>query len=457
MYFTSLTDNRSLSSSFYEIYNAIIGTLPQIKVQTGHLEYPMSVCRNDYRYHMPISEFIQTIAQIERLNFLNDPKTAHTFNLALYKPRPYTLEQELQRTGADQYKTGFIICQNFATRYTEIENSTHLPAAETQFKVTPTHFLKIFTINNTLFVYTNKDLPFDTIIKLKILQWSLFKNNIENVNPDIDKLLNALYTKNIDEANTAINSLLSIKELAEMKYEDLKDLFKPNHEIKIQEKERNITRLESDYIKQENYLSELVRRINELQEELTLLYKLNEQEYDATPIIKFLIKHPYIKSFRKWNSNTLEMYFESPVVYFDKYIIDKIIRNYSDEKKIILQAFKDEKYELMTRCKIRFETNLFQVSFDHIGTDKLLGHPHIDQMGCFGNHGTAIRDCAKEGDHLGAIEQISQATLNVNFADGVVVRRMLENLIYYGNHKTWRSKETGVMISTNELIEEYRS
>lgn len=457
MYFTDITDNWSLRGSFNEVHNAIAGTLPLIKTQTGHVEYPITAEYHDFRFLTPIPEFSQAMAQIERLNFLNEPRTAHTFNITLYKPNEHTLNYELKRANAEQFKTGFILCQNYATRYQEVTGSTHLPMAEEQFKITPSHFLKIFTLNNkVLMVYTNKDLPFDTVLKLKILQWNLFKNNIENVNPDIEKLLTALYTKDADKANAAVNSLLSIKELADMKYEELKDLFKPNHELKIQAREKDITRLEQDYIRTENYLSEIVRKIQELQDELMILYKLNDQEYDATPIIKFLVKHPYIKKFRKWNSNTLEMYFESPLVYFDTYIIDKIKRNYTGSKKIILQAIKDGKYELMTRCQIRFETNHFQVSFDRIGTDQLLGHPHIDAVGCFGNHGMAIRECAKEGDHLGAIEQISQATLNVNFADGIVIRRMLDNLIYYGNHKTWRSKETGIMISTNELIEEYR-
>lgn len=457
-YFANMIEPWALRDAFQEITTTFLSTLPELTNSTGYsYSNTNTVSITDFRFGGMIESFISAIAQIERMCFLDDPRTAHTFNAASYKPYEGRYSHLIERLSKEQFKTGFILIQAPGTKFVDSLNYNHLPAVENQFKVTPTHFLKIFTTEKGLVVYTNKDLPIDTIFKLKLLHWSMFKEKIKNPKPEIQEFLTALYEKNSEKADRAIDNLLKAKELQEIKYEDLKELFKPNFEIKLRQKEQDIQRMEEEYTRMENRLSQLIRDIEDRREELMVMENMADEEYDATPIIKHLIRHPYIKDFRKINSDTLEMYFESPLVYFDKYIIDRIIRNYSGEKKLILKAFKDEQYELMTRCKITFNTSTFHVNFSRIGNAQIIGHPHIDAVHCFGNHNTPIRDSAKEGDHLGAIEQISQATLNINFSDGIVVRKMLDNLINHYNLRTWRSKETGIMLSTEEVLEEYRN
>lgn len=455
-YFANMVEAWALKDAFTEISTTFASALPALTTPTRYIYQNDNILKRiDHRFQIPVTQFLEMMAQIERMCFIDDPKTAHTYNVASYKPYEGRFTEHIERVSKEQFKTGFILCQAPGTKFNDDPSYVHLPAAENQFKVIPTHFLKIFTINDALVVYTNKDLPIDTIIKLKILQWNMFKTNIENPRQEIDDLLNALYTRDTEKGDIAIDKLLKTKELQDIKYEDLKDLFKPNYELKLRNKEATIASKQNDYIRIENQLSQLVRDIEELQEEVIVLQTMSEAEYDATPIIKHLIKHPYIKEFKKINSESLQLYFESPLVYYDDYIIDRIYRNYSNQNKTILRAFKDGKYELMTRCRITFNTVTFNVTFDTIGSANIIGHPHIDRAHCFGNHRAAIHDCAKEGDHLGAIEQISQATLNINFADSFVVRAMFDTLTHFKYLQTWRSKETGAMLSTEEILEIY--
>ena len=66
-----------------------------------------------------------------------------------------------------------------------------------------------------------------------------------------------------------------------------------------------------------------------------------------------------------------------------------------------------------------------------------------------------MKDAAIAGDYFAAIEQITQAVLNLNFSDSIVIGTMLNELLDYPSQKTWRSKETGALLTTEEIMEIY--
>ena len=83
-----------------------------------------------------------------------------------------------------------------------------------------------------------------------------------------------------------------------------------------------------------------------------------------------------------------------------------------------------------------------------------MNHPHISRFHCFGNHRQAIYDSAESGDLIGAVEQITQAVLNLNFYDSPVVEHVVSALSQNRSDlRTWRCKETGEMLTTQEIIE----
>ena len=110
----------------------------------------------------------------------------------------------------------------------------------------------------------------------------------------------------------------------------------------------------------------------------------------------------------------------------------------------------------MTCCALQFKTSNFGIEYAdrslNINTTAL-PHPHIMRFHCFGNHGTAVREAAETGNYLGAIEQITQAVMNLNFYDSCVINEMLQNLDTDKYRVTWKNKENGMWYSTAEVLE----
>ena len=345
------------------------------------------------------------------------------------------------------------------TRYDETrltrEGLVHLETAEAALRDYDHQFLKIYTYKNGLYVYTNKQPTMETIIKLKLIQWNIFSNQIAHLIPEVFDLLNALVNQNISAINKAIETICKLPVLSTIKYNELKEMFKPDYKAQKNKLIDQKNQKEQMYIDYENKLSELITQINTLNENILDMELKEDKVEDNTPLIKYLSNHPYIKDIQKKNSRQVSLYFEAPILYFDDYIIEKLLPNKSGDDKRILKAFLDNKYELMTRCLINFRPSDFAVNLDYVGDGNFIGHPHIDRYSCFGNHSTAIREAAATANYFGAIEQISQAVLNINFTDSCVVNEMLRTLRRDLSRKTWRSKETQVLLSTSEILEIY--
>ena len=408
----------------------------------------------DTNLDAPISAFLSTMAQLERFFFKEKLQTFNTRTVITKYPRTY--QNVMDDINICAVKSGFIYINLPRTKYVEIEAAKHLTAAEASFKVESHHFLKIFTLRNNLVIFSNKPLPFQTIVKLKMLQWSISNDKIETPQQDVLNFLTGFKEPlDKDVINNALHNILSLDIFQEIKYNELKELFKPNYTRKIRRMEDDLANYESSYISYTNQLAELATKIRELHEQLLITNELANQETDNTELIKYLFKHPYITDIEKIDSHQVYIKFRAPILYFDDSIIKRIIRNYSETKATLLKVFLDNKYELITQCQMRFDTDTFNIRLNYIGNSDVIGHPHIDQYNCFGNHMMAIQDAAKEGNYFGAIEQMAQAALNMNFADSVVLNYLLRALIEHSSLPTWRSKETGIMLSTKEILEVY--
>ena len=440
-----------LNTLFMITNSNITSILPQIRSL-----YNVST---NYDYYAETREFIHLIHQLERLFYINDLNKENTINI-LYRNTDFStmvyhltnIEQENQPT--------FIVNISPRTRYDETrltrEGLTHLEAAETTLKDNDNNqFLKIYTYKKGLFVYTNKQPSLKTIIQLKLLQWSIFKDQIETPVKEVTSLLQALIAEDIESINNTIEAINKLPILSTIKYNELKEMFKPDYRAQKNRLIDQKNQKEQMYIEYENKLSELITQINTLNENILDMELKENKVEDNTPLIKYLSNHPYIKDIQKKNSKQVSLYFEAPILYFDDYIIEKLLPNKTGADKRILKVFLDNKYELMTRCLINFRPSDFSVNLDCVGNDNFIGHPHIDRFSCFGNHTIAIREAAATANYFGAIEQISQAVLNINFTDSCVVNEMLRTLRREPFRKTWRSKETQVLLSTDEILEIY--
>lgn len=350
--------------------------------------------------------------------------------------------------------TGFVLGTGPATEWIDAAAYEHLEVIEKSLQK-QNQFLKVFTCNNKLCVYTNKKMDWEQIAKLKIMQWTIFEDKIETPEPAVLEFLNALIKKDKDKANEAINKIINREDLQNKKYEEILKVFQNPSKRIIETMEENLQTWAIKITTLENQLSEALIRHREVDERLKTMLMAPQSDYKY--MIKYLKNHPYIQKITVINDNTLSLYYEAPIIYYDKYILRKIKEraDYKIDKKIY-QIFEDEEFELVTRCQIEFNTNSFSVHLCKIGDNVLIGHPHIDKFSCFGTHNRAIQDAAASGEYLGALEQITQAVLNLNFSDSYVTRELLKTLKRHPKSLiTWRNKETGVLLSTEEVLDQY--
>ena len=440
----------NLSNEFYEFTGILQSILP---------EYTCPTRASDRCgvFTVPVEGFMSCMSVLEKLHYPNNMEIANTYNGTCYK-RISAYNHHIQKFIENNTKTGLLLYQDVSTHYTEYPKAKHLELAEKMFKITPSHFLKVYTINNLLVVYTNKDLPFSTVLKLKILQWSMFKDKTESYQPLVEEFLQALNEEDYEHITNVANRIINMPLIQELKYKTLNEVFSPDFTQKLNDLKGFKNALEQDYLRTQNKLAELVEKICDTQEEYESMQLRAAKKHDNTELFRFLSKHPYIKNIKKKSRTEIELYYEAPLLYFDDFVAERIIKNFTSKKRIaVVKAMLKRKYEVMTRCRIEFNTQSFRINPVRIGTDKFIGHPHLDEYHCVGNHDINIYECRHTLDYLGAIEQITAAVLNVNFADSVVTRWLVNILSdpYYENLHTWRNKETGELVSSRSVLKEY--
>ena len=353
---------------------------------------------------------------------------------------------------------GIIINEDASTRFnaSRFEDAVYLENAEEFLKQTPHHFLKIFTnpLNSILYVWTNKPLTADTLYKLFSIEVSL--HNKEN--KLITDFLKYLVDDDLENAKKLLTDFFTSDVILEREFNVFKQCLIKSNSRQIRNLEQNIDAKRRSIRDYENEIASLATQIREMNENLIFLKYMQTGDDDQKLFFKHLKKIPYLKSFQgNAATGTIHLEYEAPLIYFNEFPAEKMINQAARPhiQKEIIKAIIGRKYELMTKCALQFNTETFSISSADIQNgSKLLKHPHISRYNCFGNHRQAIYESAETGNYIGAIEQITQAVLNLNFYDNCVIDSMCSTLMQSMNSlKTWRNKETGEMISTNELIE----
>lgn len=363
-------------------------------------------------------------------------------------------------TGADLLDNtiGLAINEEASTHYEEdeFEGLKRMPSLEKMLKQTPNHFLKIFTTehNRVLYVWTNKRLTPATMYSLKRIQNKLDNEYLKHPKKYVEDFYKALHELNLEGVRKSLNDFMEsdyVKNYSMRKFQECVTYYITS---RIQNMENSLTNLRKDIVNYERAIMEAAGRIRETNETLEIL-RGKDQKENINILYKYLNKHPYIKEFEPQTNGMLTLYFVSPIIYFNEYALDKLIQNRSGDAKFILQTIKERKYTLWTRCAVGFHTGDFRAYIETSDRNlDYMPHPHIEMYGCFGNHNEAIAESSISGDYLGAIEQISQATLNLNFYDTCVVNGMIRAICdRYNDLKTWYVEETGELISLNEIKE----
>ena len=352
---------------------------------------------------------------------------------------------------------GICINEEASTHFIESDypGITRMTALENMLKQTPSHFLRIFTAptNQLLYVWTNKTLTPNTIYHLKAIQNSLDVKYLKNPKEYVTEFYKAILDNDIEKVKETVNVFMNSDYVKNFAMTKFKECMSYNITLRISRYENDLNSLRESI---NTYEEEIMRMINQIREknEAIEMLKGKDQEADINTLYKYLSKHPYIVDFRPTDHGVLNLHYVAPLIYFNEYALDKMIKNREGTEKFILQTIKDRKYTLWTECALNFESTNFKTTIpDFLPTMGYFPHPHIVRYRCFGNHNKAIQDSAVSGDYLGAIEQMSQAVLNINFYDTCVANEMLRNLRNsFADTKTWVEEATGELISLTEIM-----
>lgn len=362
---------------------------------------------------------------------------------------------------SSEYKGCIGLCINIEAathfdkeRYPDIRE---LKGAETLLVQTSRHFLRIFQApdRNILFVYTNQDLTLKTIYKLKRLQNTLDKKYVENFDPLTEEMYTALDTEDLQRFNHALASFEVSDRIKRAKLEKFKRVFTAKNASRIRRIKKDIDQTRARITEYENDIAELGVKIREQSKELMRLENNDDESLVLDELFNYLNRHRTIKNVTPL-MDFIVIDFEAPILYYTDYAIKKIIKNYPEIKQNILNLFLEKRFQLYTSCSICFYPDTFRVGSNPKNPDEIefFGHPHINRYNCFGSHRTEIDKAAMKSDYIGAIEQINQAVMNINFYDSCVIGTMLNDLLISenANKETWYDTTTGEMVTTSEAI-----
>ena len=359
-------------------------------------------------------------------------------------------------TDSSEMSIGLWMNYEAGTHFSEADypDAKYLISAQEYLKQTPQHFLRIFTVphNNLLYVWTNKELTPDTLYKLYMLLLSLYPPKEKLIIDFIDYLIK----NDVEGARKLLSDYLNSDILMQKEYEKFRKSLISNQRSKIKSLESKITSCRNDIDAYENNIARLAVSIREYSEEIEFL-KTQDSEEEHKLFFKHINRVPYIHSYDLMGTS-LTLYYYAPLLYFADYPAERMLKSMrlDDDRKKIIKIILGRKYELMTQCGITFNTHTFQTTSEGSinKIDGILQHPHIARFHCFGNHRQAIGASAETADYIGALEQITQAVLNVNFYDSCVIDEMLRTIDRAkATLPTWRNTETGEMLTTLQVFE----
>lgn len=348
-------------------------------------------------------------------------------------------------------------------------------------QTSPTHKIRVFTKKDNInglelldIIVASGTITEDTAISLMYFIPSLIQSNLNlemsetmtNIIKDFGNKINDIYTTQ----QRCIDYIVDVLDLHDINTVILKKFLETrmstiqNRTTQQINSKRNTIR---DY---ENALKDIYKEINTLlDKQFRLDYMATEaREQDDTLLnfVKNINKKGQVKLnvLPETSYSDLYLNIEAPLKYVDIEALSTIIKNSGTKTfktdwcvKLFEDTFINEKYEIWCYTSISlqpFSTNTMII--DNAYGSRMFPHPHIMRYHCLGDNNSLIRAALREDNLMQAVEQTIAATYNLNFADGIVLREMIANIINQANllNPTLRfikDLETGNMLTIKEF------
>lgn len=369
-----------------------------------------------------------------------------------------TLMDTVYNTIVNNNTPGIVLFQNsrFYSPKTELPVTAKLealPALEGFLKSKQSGNVKAYLLRKTLLIEHKTPLTMENFYAIICTYMSIYeKEGYGEIPKELKAFFEGLSKNNVEQVNENINKLIDLQELRRKKFSRYEAMFmdrfsktKQDIEFKIQEAQQNI----------QNHLECFAKETKRVQDLNAMYAGLEERDAkaDQKAIIEFLIKNPYIADLECMTSHILIIHYKAPIKYFERNIMHILLTKHPDNN--FLKILQQDKYELWTECTILLDTYSFKVSPNNsTEVEDYIGHPHLHEYSCMGSHPDEIAEWIKNNDYIGAFEQISYMVLELNLADTVVFKNLCAQLKKHAHRPTFMNKQTKEFKSYNEIIKE---
>lgn len=342
------------------------------------------------------------------------------------------------------------------------DNYNDLVKASTLLKLENKQFVRIYkTSEQIVHIFTSK---YNWEISRRIIAIipKLFPElELEELKPILIKLGSNNTDEALNDINEIFNELGTYTNFMKDKFNDLKEAL-GKKQMKEYEDSNEIIRKKIASLEQEMFRN--YQLIDNNNAKLFLLatnnYDYIDEYYDYTTKNKRIRKLDVINT-------SLHLTIDAPLKYFNSDDMRNYIRKntefiYRDNliKLLMEKLFITNELELYTTTYAIMNLKIYNVNaatdYEKLENDYLL-HPHLMTFNCWGNNKPEIIKAIKDGDLIGATEQIIASTYNINLLDTTVLRNLINNINENKFKKVFRVKSTNEFISLMQLREVFEN
>lgn len=424
--------------------------------------------------------------------------TKQGITISHYKSNFEQTMQEIQRAGGDPERLMYNLLDyeksdtNVLLQFVHItkgydifelacKHPNYIKNASLALQTEQSHKIAVIRVNDTQTIILTSRLDQNMVIPYLSLIPIVFKNDL--IPEQLIKALLFLSEYDYTNASEEINKLMDTMDVKEIYKETIKECLRisfTQQEVKARLKD-NIRNKNIEL--QEMYIAadRLIKQITGMQMKLEAPALVSDEK-TTEELLEFLMSHKYIKEVipqKEYNMITMKII--SPIMFIDENLIEKLLENnqtYLNEavranstlEKFIRQTFIEKKYTLITKTMIKVDVGkLIRIiegldqNNDHINSilsrgelqdKKPIPNPHIMYHNCYGNNETHLHKAVEQKNIIGFIAQAIGATQNLNFADSLVMRELIRDLISNrSNSKTIIDNKTNEVLTYNEWEE----
>lgn len=302
----------------------------------------------------------------------------------------------------------------------------------------------------TLKIFTNKA---DNMLYRRIVALlpAIFKLNLSQDAINVMKLMGL---EDYAKWEQALNTFFENSDVIKNKlYNDILKLYSARDEKIKSDLKYNI---DDDTSNLETYMKDAARISKRLQENQKQLRTLElEPNAEHTDVVKYLLKHKYIKSITP-AEGALYITAQCPLLYTDTTMVQKCMAKYKPFTKwLINKILITNELTMYTYIEVTMDLHNCKVARTNSNPTPIIPQPHIFYCNCWGGNGPLIAKALGLENHISAIEQMMASLQSLNYYDSGVIDAFILDIEKLPTTPNVTNNKTGEWLSVAQLKEIY--